>query len=57
MGVFNDAYVTCVLICFIKVFTVGTHLNCLNKFIKQYMLMGTHFNCQGNSNEYQPFIK
>ena len=42
-GIFNDAYVICVLIFFIKAYIVGTHLNYLDKFIKSYVV-GTHLN-------------
>ena len=45
MGVFNDAYVICLLIFFIKAYIVGTHLNYLDKFIKAYYVVGTHMNC------------
>ena len=44
MGVFNDAYVICILIIFIKAYIVGTHLNCLDKLIKT-QVVGTHMNC------------
>ena len=33
-GLFNGAYVISVLIFFIKVYIVDTHLNYLNKFLK-----------------------
>ena len=37
-GVFNDAYVICALIFFIKSYIVGTNLNYLDKFIKAYVM-------------------
>ena len=33
-GIFNDAYVICGLIFFLKAYIVGTQLNYLNMFLK-----------------------
>ena len=57
-GVYKYTYVICVLIYFIKVYIVGTHLNYLDKFIKAYVvaLIWIASTCWGNLNEYQDKI-
>ena len=52
MGIFNDSYVICVLIFFIKAYIVGTHLNYLEKFLKAYVV-GSHLNCLDLSRQFR----
>ena len=50
-GVFNDAYVICALVFFIKAFIVDSHLNYLDKFIKVYIVCcGYSFELHGRCN-------
>ena len=52
MGIFNDAYVMCVLIFFIKASIAGTHLNYLDKFIKAHVV-DTRLNCPDLSGQFK----
>ena len=51
-GVFNDAYVICALIYFIKAYIVDSPLNYLDKFIKVYVV-DTHLNCMDKSMQFK----